>query len=142
VVAHLRDKQLKVKTVAENLHADLRARIVAGERAGLPISDIADSIQQRFGQLKDYQARRIAQTEIVGASNVGAAAAIEQAELDQEWIATLDDRVRDTHAAQHGQVRKVGETFENGLLYPGDPNGKASEVINCRCSVAAVIPED
>ena len=142
VVAHLRDKQLKVKTVAENLHADLRARIVAGERAGLPISDIADSIQQRFGQLKDYQARRIAQTEIVGASNVGAAAAIEQADLDQEWIATLDDRVRDTHAAQHGQVRKVGETFENGLLYPGDPNGKASEVINCRCSVAAVIPED
>jgi SPP1 gp7 family putative phage head morphogenesis protein len=142
VIAHLRDKELKVKTVARTLHDDLRARIVNGERAGKPISEIADDLQARFGHLNDYQARRIAQTEIVGASNIGAAAAIELAELGKEWIATLDDRVRDSHARLHGNVVGADETFANGLLHPGDANGPAEEVINCRCSVAAVIPED
>jgi hypothetical protein len=44
----------------------------------------------------------------------------------------------------HGDVVPVDEPFSvNGseLMYPGDPAGPASETINCRCTVATVIPE-
>ena len=54
-------------------------------------------------------------------------------------MATLDDKVRDSHQRMHGQVVDAGDTFPNGLLHPGDPNGRASEVVNCRCHVVAVI---
>ena len=29
----------------------------------------------------------------------------------------------------------VEEKFSNGLMYPGDPNGMAKEVVNCRCAL-------
>jgi len=54
------------------------------------------------------------------------------------WITARDAEVRDTHALQHGQVVRIGEAFQNGLLYPHDPNGPAREVINCRCTTTPV----
>jgi hypothetical protein len=50
------------------------------------------------------------------------------------WMTQDDERVRPTHVAcgEQGPVQ-LGKPFSNGLLYPGDPAGPASEVINCRC---------
>ena len=31
------------------------------------------------------------------------------------------------------------KTFENGLMFPGDPNGRPEETWNCRCAIAAVV---
>ena len=33
------------------------------------------------------------------------------------------------------KIREMDEKFSNGLLYPSDPNGQASEVCNCRCAL-------
>lgn len=41
---------------------------------------------------------------------------------------------RPSHAALSGQTVPIGQTFSNGLLWPGDP-GDAGEVANCRCSL-------
>jgi hypothetical protein len=41
---------------------------------------------------------------------------------------------RDSHAALDGQEVPMGETFSNGLRWPGDP-GPAGEVANCRCAL-------
>lgn len=54
------------------------------------------------------------------------------------WIAILDDRTRPTHAAQDGLVRRLGDTFPNGLRYPSDSRGPIEEVINCRCTLIGV----
>ncbi len=137
---HLASKVLKVRTVAENLHRDLRGVLVQAAREGKPIESIARELEKRFDELNRSQARRIAQTEIVGGHNVGGAAATVQTGLHKEWIATLDDRVRDSHAELHGEVVGPEETFGNGLLHPGDANGPAEEVINCRCTFAPVLP--
>lgn len=55
------------------------------------------------------------------------------------WRATQDERTRDTHAEMDGQERGINEPFESPsgalLMYPGDPEAPAGEIINCRCVV-------
>ena len=55
----------------------------------------------------------------------------------KQWLTVIDGRTRQTHLAAHGQRVKVAQNFIVGgarLMYPRDPSGPASEVINCRCS--------
>ena len=55
------------------------------------------------------------------------------ASVVKQWDSTLDGRTRPSHQAVDGEIVGVNEPFSNGLMYPGDPNGSASEVVNCRC---------
>lgn len=62
--------------------------------------------------------------------------------LVKEWMATLDGRTRDSHRHLDGEQIKVGDKwhpqkFSNGCRYPGDPEGPAREVYNCRCTLVA-----
>ncbi|MBR1445488.1 MAG: minor capsid protein [Alloprevotella sp.] len=87
---------------------------------------------------------RAARTATTSAENAGRASSYERAErmgikMVQEWMATLDDRTRDSHAMMDGERVEVGERFSNGLLYPGDPTGDPAEVWNCRCTMRAVV---
>ena len=96
-----------------------------------------------------YEAERILRTETNRAFNLAAHAQMEQHAKDipglrKQWMATADGRTRISHLLTHGQVVPVDEPFSvNGseLMFPGDPIGPASETINCRCTVATVIPE-
>ena len=51
------------------------------------------------------------------------------------WIATLDNRTRDSHAALDGAEIALDEIFDNGCSRPRDPNGTPAEICNCRCSL-------
>ena len=51
------------------------------------------------------------------------------------WMATLDNRTRDSHAALDGAEIALDEIFDNGCSRPRDPNGTPAEVCNCRCSL-------
>ena len=51
------------------------------------------------------------------------------------WLTQGDGRVRDSHAAIHGERVDIGAAFSNGLRFPHDPLGPASETVNCRCSL-------
>lgn len=58
---------------------------------------------------------------------------------NKAWISMDDDRVRDTHRECEAQgAIPIDATFSNGLKYPGDPNGGAEEVCNCRCYLIGV----
>ena len=57
------------------------------------------------------------------------------ANVVKQWDSTLDGRTRPSHVLIDGEVRELHEKFSNGLRFPGDPNGPAHEVINCRCSL-------
>jgi len=80
----------------------------------------------------------IARTEAGTAANSGHFAGAKQTGLPivKEWLTSRDDRVRDTHSLLDGTTAPLDETFGNGLLYPNDPNGSASEICNCRCAFA------
>ncbi len=105
-------------------------------------------LRQKFDGLADYQARRIVRTEATNAANY----ATEQAavnlfagqDLTKTWRSGFDARVRDAHRAANGQVVPFNSKFSVGgesLQRPGDPNGSASNVINCRCSMI-VLPRE
>lgn len=55
------------------------------------------------------------------------------ADVVKQWDAALDSRTRPSHARVDGEIREEDEKFSNGLKFPGDPAGRAEEVINCRC---------
>jgi uncharacterized protein with gpF-like domain len=105
-------------------------------------------LRQKFDGLADYQARRIVRTEATNAANY----ATEQAavnlfagqDLTKTWRSGFDARVRDAHRAANGQVVPFNSKFSVGgesLQRPGDPNGSASNVINCRCSMI-ILPRE
>ena len=57
------------------------------------------------------------------------------ADVVKQWDSTLDSSTRDSHVAVDGEVRELDEKFSNGLMFPGDPSGGATEVVNCRCAL-------
>ncbi len=56
------------------------------------------------------------------------------ADIVKQWDAALDKRTRHSHREVDGEIRELDEPFSNGLMFPGDPNGPAKEVIHCRCA--------
>ena len=58
--------------------------------------------------------------------------------LHKAWIATNDNRTRDTHAILDGVEIALDEVFDNGCSRPRDPNGAPAEICNCRCSLKYV----
>lgn len=98
-------------------------------------------------------ARVVVRTETVRAANAGGYLAAQRSEfeLDHEWISAHDDRVRRPPKSQFdhwdmdGQVVPGGRPFFSGgeeLWFPGDPNGSAGNIIQCRCSEAYIPRRD
>lgn len=84
------------------------------------------------------RAKTIARTETHSASQDAGFQAAQSLGIDlvKRWVAVIDGRTREDHAAADGQMQPMHEPFLVGdeeLMFPGDPTGDASEVINCRC---------
>jgi hypothetical protein len=58
--------------------------------------------------------------------------------MNKAWIATLDNRTRDSHASLDGKEIPLDGIFDNGCARPRDPNGTPAEICNCRCSLKYV----
>lgn len=118
-------------------------------------SDQISRMVERYADKQlEFRAKTVARTEALRAlhqaNNEALLQAIEAGQLSpsdlkQEWITAQDERVRGSHATMHGQQRPFGEPFISGagyrLMYPGDPNAPASEVINCRCVLTTQLTE-
>lgn len=121
--------------------------ITQGVLQGEPIPDIAKRLMEVTGM--GYRAAvRNARTATISASNKGKLDSYDRAkqmgiQLQKQWIATLDNRTRDTHRELDGQTVDDDEPFVTSdgyeLMYPADPDGEPSEVYNCRCTMRAVI---
>jgi hypothetical protein len=105
-------------------------------------------IVQRSQQFYKWQALRIARTETTFASAYAAMRAASQSnfEMTKEWVAAKDDRTRKDHRLENGQIVDFNDPFimndGSQLQYPGDPKGTASQVINCRCTIAFKAKKD
>lgn len=122
--------------------AEERADARAALRALYPKLDETDLMWH-------YQARRVARTETMGALNGGSFAGAKSRAtatgraMYKKWLSHIDHRTRDTHkdkahGGANGQIQPIDSPFlvgDDSLDHPGDPNGSAGEVINCRCTV-------
>lgn len=102
-------------------------------------------LRNQFNRYSQYQSERLVRTEATAAANFATTQAAQTIfppeQMQKEWIASFDDRTRDTHSEADGQIVMANNTFLVGgqqMMFPGDPAGGAAEVINCRCSVAYI----
>jgi hypothetical protein len=112
--------------------------------------DLYEAARESEGIWRE-KARRIARTETMGALNGGTfqgAVAYSQAAgetMHKQWWATSDSRVRPDHWAAHGQTRPLDQPFDVGgwpMQHPGEAGAPAGEVVNCRCTLLILTPEE
>lgn len=123
----------------------LRA-IARGYVDGLTEEQIAARILEVMPEISKARARVIARTETHGAANYGSiqAAITTGLPMQKEWLAAEDHRTRASHSEADGQTVGIEEGFKVGgswMFYPGDPEGPAEEVINCRCTLGFIVKQ-
>ena len=126
-----------LQKVTQNLMTDI-------DFQNLGIAEKTRILRSQFNRYSTFQAQRLVRTEATSAANFAtlksANTVFPAADMMKEWIASFDDRTRSTHAeAGASEPIPQNEPFMVGgalMMYPGDPSGPASEVINCRCSIA------
>lgn len=118
--------------------------LLDGYKSGKGINYVANELTRRFDQLTTWESKRIARTEIHNSHNTAVHDSYNEMGIEYTmWITAHDDRVRglkETDTADHveldGEIIRLGDTYSNGLKYPGDTDGPIEEWINCRCANA------
>lgn len=141
----------RIKTITnttnDRINSIVQQVMSEGELGGFGIEKIrqnlTDAIGQRIRGNVRARAKAIAQTEMISASNQASTFAADSTGLEYRkyWSTSHLQGIRTSHIlAEQESIQKGGlkkdELFESTrMLFPGDPNGDASEVINCRCSI-------
>ena len=103
------------------------------------LPELDEDLQRVFGN-KEARALTIARTETAKAYNTSQAEAYKEGGVEKvQWVASNDAATRPSHLELDGEVRAIGEPFKPDLRFPGDPEGEAEEVINCRCTLAPIV---
>lgn len=121
----------------------ITSAITQGILQGESIRDISKRLQKVSGMNRN-QAITNARTMTTSAENAGRINSYKRAEsmgidMEKVWLATLDGRTRHSHRQLDGERAGVDGTFSNKCRYPGDPQGPAREVYNCRCTLIAQV---
>ncbi|WP_326730245.1 phage portal protein [Streptomyces phaeochromogenes] len=123
----------------------LRSQILAhGVAEGESVPELRARIQKVFTNLSDYRATMIARTETVGGYNAASfLAALDAGATKKTWLATADQRTRETHRDTNGRSVAMNKRF---LLtksrWPADPSAPAAQSIQCRCALTFEFDEE
>ncbi len=123
-------------------------KVRAAIKANKPLSQAdKDRMVTRYTErYVKYRSEVIGRTEALRAVHQGTremyqqaidAGTIEESRIERKWVTRLDGRERKTHRFLSGQKRGFNEPWvtENGaIMFPGDPNAPAAEVLQCRCA--------
>lgn len=132
----------KAKDLAWN-RRHVNSAVTQAVLQGQTIPQLAASLAG-IAAMDQRAAMRSARTTMTSAHSLGKLKGYERAadmgiDVEKQWLAALDSRTRGSHRHLDGEVVKLDAEFSNGLKYPGDPDGPASEVYNCRCTLVPVI---
>jgi len=136
--AVVREMTNKVARVENQVYNAIRKQVVEATEKGESMAQLSKRIDKVYN-FTAAKARTIARTEAGALINRSTNAEYAQAGVEMKsWLA--NPGARDTHS-KVGAQRPIpfNQPFANGLMYPHDPNGPASEVINCRCTLVPVI---
>ena len=143
-----------IKGLIDTSLDQIRGFVERGIAEGKTLEQIAKEIREAIPSLSRLRAHVIARTETHTAAMYAAHETAKTADvpLTKKWVAGHDHRVRDfgegdgvvdqfSHRAMSGVVVDMDEVFmvpmktggKEAMMYPGDPNGSAGNLINCRC---------
>lgn len=136
--------------ITETIRSELMTALQAAHEQGLSVPHAARALRATGVRMSKGRATVIARTELNSINNGASHAAVQvlnqgaaQAGLSavskyKRWLATEDARTRADHAHADGQQVGMNGLFDVGgypMAYPGDPDGPAREVVNCRCTL-------
>jgi len=137
-----------VRRISETTRGALRDSLLEGFGNGEDRDALLGRVSSVIGDMGPRVAL-IAQQEAGTAMSVATNDGFQRAGIAKSrWLTQRDARVSDgsnsprNHRRLHGEVRKVGERFSNGLLYPREPSSSADEAVGCRCFQAPVLTGD
>ena len=126
---------------------ELRLALAEGVLAGEGVAALSRRVRTVFQRASVTRAKIIARTEVNAAANFVRNMAFEEAGVDvvrgRRWLATRDNRTRNSHRRLHNQIRPMGEPFQipgtsKMAMYPGG-FGTPAEDVNCRCVILPVL---
>lgn len=132
-----------VKGLADERKLELQDILKNSISQGDSITTISEEIKDVF-KTTSWRSEVIARTEVVRSYNLGSLETMKAAGVEKyEWIAALDERTRPTHRERNGKIFSVERGLQGldpvpTMVFSG---GKwdASESINCRCRIKAII---
>lgn len=150
---YLRTARNRIVGAPERTYNEIRQLVSRAAVEGWSIEELADEVQQVIGDaalpMWHNRATVIARTEAISAYNAGtyagflSLAAQLGGQWEKGWLATHDERTRETHRGADLQRVPLRSPFRVGaadLMFPGDPRGPAHEVIQCRCTLILLRP--
>lgn len=118
----------------------IKTLLTEGYQSGKGINYVSNLLVKRFDQLQTWEAKRIARTEIHNSHNTAVMDTYNEIGVEYTmWISADDERTRESHLEINGEIIRLGDTYSNGLRFPGDTDGPIEEWINCRCSNAPYV---
>lgn len=151
VVSYLVGVRNRMVRTPEEVFDLVAGQLAAGVTVGEGIPELSARVDEVLSvtdtERWPNRAVTVARTETMGSLNASrqdAFVAFDEEtddELERLWLATKDFRTRRAHKDADLQHRGLGEPFDVGgesLMFPGDPTGSASNVINCRCTTLLV----
>jgi phage portal protein BeeE len=133
----------KISGIQITTERAVRQLVAKGVENGWSLNETTKALSELYDDFKGDRAETIARTETASSVSWGKyQSARESASrlglaLKREWVATHDDRTRDTHRDADGQRIGLDDTYTVGgahLKQPADPSGPPEEIINCRCT--------
>lgn len=136
-----------------NKNKDVRwnkKNILSNVLIGILVAQKVDDISDRISIVNERNRKSSLKNSLaVYGSNesIGKYVSLERADyygvdIQKTWIATLDNKTRDSHVRYDGMVIGLDEEFAPHLRYPRDPDAKSNcpwEYYNCRCTLGKVV---
>lgn len=139
LVKELLDQRVQrfVKKISDTTFKQLKESLFEGLMNGESETKLAERVNEVMTLAKRQRAQTIARTETFSVINESHIETYKVNGIEwKEWLTAGDERVRDAHMAADGQIVRIDQPFVVGgdyLMFPGDPHGSASNIINCRC---------
>jgi HK97 family phage portal protein len=124
------------KEINETTYKDITKEVAESVELGETRNELVERIGDKYDNFEKSRTKTIARTEVHSVINHADLKGYKQTNTPIKiWVAVMDEVTRPSHQMLDGEEKPIDMPFSNGLMYPGDPKGVASEIINCRCVI-------
>lgn len=128
------------ETTINRLVGDVFEKIRDGVVEGRSLDRTTLELQTEFRGMTDWQIQRITRTETHTTHNSAKQEMFNHSTVitGKQWISSGLSNSRPWHEEANGQTVAYDEPFivdNEALMFPGDPDGSPSNIINCACTM-------